>query len=376
LWQVVDGPWKLSSFSTDGSFTIVPNATYGGDKPKLAEVQFETFTNETSEYNVLRSGGQLDVGFLPLQDAAPKPTNAAVGPNPVPGYAIVSTAYWGAIGVPINFNNPKVGAIFRQTYIRQALQMTVNQPGYIKAFLSGYGAVQPGPVPTEPPNSFQAPVDRNGGPLPFNLQKATSLLKTHGWSIKPNGADSCIRPGTGPTDCGAGIASGATLSFKAAYVNSPAWIGLSMAQWKSDASKVGVVLSLTQGPFSTVYGGASPCEPKQPACSWQIANFDGVGNYTYPVGALYFSTSGALNYGHYLDAIANKLINQTITSSSPTAMQAYDAYLAKQVPMIWFPMPVNGLDEISNSMHGVIPAPAAKGAAIVALTPPEYWSKS
>ena len=82
LWQVVDGPWKLTSFGTDGSYTIVPNPTYGGDKAKLAEVKYETFTNETSEYNVLRSGGQLDVGFLPLQDAAPKPANATVGATP------------------------------------------------------------------------------------------------------------------------------------------------------------------------------------------------------------------------------------------------------------------------------------------------------
>ena len=374
LWQVVDGPWKLTSFGTDGSYTIVPNPTYGGDKAKLAEVKYETFTNETSEYNVLRSGGQLDVGFLPLQDAAPKPANAT-GAQPRPGLFDRLDRLLGCHRCADQFQQPQSGPIFRQTYIRQAMQMTVNQPGYIRAFLSGYGSVQPGPVPTQPPSPFQAPIDRRGGPLPFNLSKAASLLKAHGWSVKPNSADTCVRPGSGRTDCGAGIVSGATLSFTADYVNSPAWIGLSMAQWKSDASKVGIVLSLSEGPFSTVYGAASPCQPKQPACSWQIANFDGVGNYTYPVGALYFSTSGALNYGHYIDPVANSLIEKTITSSSPTAMQAYDAYLADQVPMIWFPMPVDGLDEVSNSMHGVIPSTAAHGQP-VALTPPEYWSKS
>ena len=154
--------------------------------------------------------------------------------------------------------------------------------------------------------------------------------------------------GAGPLTAAQALSRVPRSVLRADYVNSPAWIGLSMAQWKSDASKVGIVLSLSEGPFSTVYGAASPCQPKQPACSWQIANFDGVGNYTYPVGALYFSTSGALNYGHYIDPVANSLIEKTITSSSPTAMQAYDAYLADQVPMIWFPMPVDGLDEVST----------------------------
>src|SRR5579875_3755395 len=35
LWSVVDGPWKLSSFNTNGNVTIVPNKTYSGTpKPK------------------------------------------------------------------------------------------------------------------------------------------------------------------------------------------------------------------------------------------------------------------------------------------------------------------------------------------------------
>ena len=31
LWQVVDGPYKLSAYNTtSGAFTMVPNTTYGG----------------------------------------------------------------------------------------------------------------------------------------------------------------------------------------------------------------------------------------------------------------------------------------------------------------------------------------------------------
>lgn len=371
LWKIVDGPWRLSSFSTNGSFTIVPNRAYSGSpKPRLAAVRYETFTSESSEYNVLRSGSSITVGWLPTADAPSKPSGKRVGTNPVSGYKLVPTDFWGAIGVPLNFNNPTVGHIIRQTYFRQALQSTVDQPGYIRAFLSGYGFVQAGPISSEPPNPYQGKVDKHGGPFPFNLSKAKSILKSHGWKIAVNGVDSCIRPGTGSSDCGAGVKAGATLSFNALYVDSPTWVGQSMQQWKSDASKVGIRLSLTSGPFSTIYGETSTCKPSQSTCSWEISNFDGISNYAYPVGALYFSSTGFLNYGSYSSAKANALINQTITESSPAAMQRYDYYLASQVPMIWFPDPVDSLNEISNRLGGTTTGNVANPAA---LTGPEYW---
>lgn len=372
LWKIVDGPWSLKSFSSDGSFTIVPNARYSGSpKPRLAAVRYETFTSDTSEYNVLRSNHSLDVGFLPTPDLPRKPANKNVGPNPVSGYSLVPTTFWGAIALPLNFNNPKVGRIFRQTYVRQAMQSTVDQRGMIQAFLSGYGFVQPGPVSSEPPNSWQSRVDKHGGPWPFDLAKAKAILKSHGWKVVPGGTDSCIRPGTGASDCGAGIAAGTKLEFSAIYIDTPTWVGQSMAQWKSDASKVGIQLSLTSGPFSTVYGETTRCEPSQAACSWQISNFDGIENYAYPVGALFFSSDGALDYGSYSSAKANALINQTIIDSSPAAMQQYDYYLADQVPMIWFPDPVDNTDEIINTLGGT--TAARHGGEAWSLTPPEYW---
>ena len=36
LWKVVDGPWQLSAFSSDGDYAYVPNKNYSGpDKPTL-----------------------------------------------------------------------------------------------------------------------------------------------------------------------------------------------------------------------------------------------------------------------------------------------------------------------------------------------------
>jgi len=44
LWQVVDGPWKLSSYNVSGNYTFVPNSTYSGSpKASIAELKFQTY---------------------------------------------------------------------------------------------------------------------------------------------------------------------------------------------------------------------------------------------------------------------------------------------------------------------------------------------
>ena len=88
LWSIVDGPWKLSAFSSDGHDTFVPNKAYSGPvKPKLAAFQEVPFASDVAEYYVLQSprGGGIDVGYLPFVDAPRRPADAAAGPNPLAG---------------------------------------------------------------------------------------------------------------------------------------------------------------------------------------------------------------------------------------------------------------------------------------------------
>ena len=92
IWSIVDGPWKLSAFSSDGNLTMVPNKSYSGsDKPKLSEFQELPFTTDAAEYDVLRapsSSSKIDVGYIPTEDLPAKPANAAVGTNPLAGYTL------------------------------------------------------------------------------------------------------------------------------------------------------------------------------------------------------------------------------------------------------------------------------------------------
>jgi ABC-type oligopeptide transport system substrate-binding subunit len=65
LWQVVDGPWKLSQYRTDGYSKFVPNSNYSGAvKPKLGAFVEQPFTTQQAELNVLRTG-RIDYGYIP-----------------------------------------------------------------------------------------------------------------------------------------------------------------------------------------------------------------------------------------------------------------------------------------------------------------------
>ncbi len=90
LWSVVDGPWKLSSFSTAGNVTMVPNTKYSGSpKPQLSAIKFVPFTADSAEYTALKSG-QVNIGVIPSADLPPKPASGTMpATNPLgSGYTL------------------------------------------------------------------------------------------------------------------------------------------------------------------------------------------------------------------------------------------------------------------------------------------------
>ena len=64
LWQVVDGPYKLSQYNTTtGAFTMVPNTTYGGPHvTPMSNFQAVPFTSDAAEFNAVKSKS-IDVGL-------------------------------------------------------------------------------------------------------------------------------------------------------------------------------------------------------------------------------------------------------------------------------------------------------------------------
>ncbi|MGH9068311.1 MAG: ABC transporter substrate-binding protein, partial [Acidimicrobiales bacterium] len=361
LWQTVDGPWKLDVYRQDGYVKFKANGKYSGPtKPTLAYFVEMPFTTDTSELNVLRSGHTIDYGYLPVQDASQKRVLAQKG------YTTDVWKGWGTNYFIFNFNNPGVGPIFHQAYIRQAMQSLVNQPAFVKGPLKGYGHTNYGPVPSQPATyatSYEAK-----GPWPYDPSAAVKMLAAHGWSVKPHGVTTCIRPGAGSTDCGSGIPAAAKLSFTLDYASGNVVTKLEMQVLQSSFARAGIKITLSSGPFDTVIAKASPCTPSQPTCSWEMVNWGGGWTYgvnPYPTGDQIFATSSGSNFSNYSSPTADKLINATVHGSASLA--AYQNYLAKEVPVIWMPEAPYQISEVSSQLHGATPQ-----SPIESLTP-ENW---
>jgi peptide/nickel transport system substrate-binding protein len=364
LWSVVDGPWKLQSFNSDGNITFAPNSKYSGPvKPTLAAFQEIPFTTESAEYNVLQangSGGQkIDVGYLPTTDAPTKPTkptNATVGSNPVNGYTLDPLYSWAINYFPLNFQSTTGnGPIIKQLYFRQALAYVMDQSAVIEGPLKGYGLYTVGPVPTYPSSSYLSSTGKQGEPFPYSPTKAKDLLTSHGWKVVANGTTTCETPSL----CGDGIAKGKTLSFNMPYATGTNWIESEMTQLQSNAAQVGIQISLSPKPFDQVTAlAAGNCVVAHISCDWDMANWGGGWEFSpdyYPSGETLFLSGSGANSGGYTDAQNDTLINETLTGNSLQPMYNWQDYLSKQVPVEWQPNGVYELTEVTNNLHGVIP---------------------
>jgi peptide/nickel transport system substrate-binding protein len=369
LWSVVDGPWQLSSFSTTGHVTMVPNAKYSGSpEPTLSAIKFVPFISDSAEFTALKTR-QLDVGYIPSADLPPKSANSVLpATNPVgSGYKLQPSYTFGILYAQPNFNNPQVGWMVRQLYMRQALQYIVDQPGISKAIWRGYATPTSGPAPTVPPgNQWIPPIqnENNGqGPYPFNIVKAKSLLTSHGWSEVGR-----VMTCQDPAKCGQGITKGQQAKFTYVYATG----GVSYtAMWqaiKSDASKAGIDITLQGETANTINGQSAPCSPMGPKCNVQVfANggwaFNGPG--FEPTGEPLFAAGAGANSGNYSDPTMDNLITATQTSSAMSAFVNYATYGAQQLPYIWVPNPYT-IQAVSTKLNGV-----SFNALFTLL--PEYW---
>jgi peptide/nickel transport system substrate-binding protein len=369
LWSVVDGPWKLSSFSTIGNVTMVPNTKYSGSpKPTLAAIKFVPWTNDAAEFTALKTG-QLDVGYIPMADLPRKPANSVLSAtNPVgSGYNLQPFYTFGITYAQPNFNNPQVGWMVRQLYMRQALQSAFDQPGIIKSIWRGYALPTSGPAPNTPPGNQWIPAAQTQhggqGPYPFSIAKAKSLLTSHGWS-EVGGVMTC----QDPAKCGTGIKKGQQAKFTFNYTTGNAAVTAQWQAYKSDASKAGIDINLVGQTYNTIIGQSAPCSPMGPKCAVQVFAYGGWGYNGpgfEPTGEPLFATGAGSNSGNYSNPQMDNLITTTHTSSAMSAFDDYATYGAQQLPYIWAPIPY-AIQAVSTKLNGVSFSP------LFTLLP-EYW---
>ncbi|MGH3492987.1 MAG: ABC transporter substrate-binding protein [Sciscionella sp.] len=370
LWQVVDGPWHLTRFDAQGHISYDPNPKYSGpDQPHLAHYTMEPFTSTSAEFNTLRSGKSISVGSvqgseLPQKSAAQAvPKRNPVGAN----YNLIPAYGWGWSTSLLNMDNPTVGPVFKQLYIRQAMQQTLDQKTDVQVAFRGYGAPTTGPVPVNPDNPYITKAERGAGPYPFDKATAKSRLTSHGWT-EQGGVMTCTRPGSAANQCGAGVKTGTKLSFTFQYSNgNPAYSRI-MQQWKSDAADVGMVFNLKAEEFNQLLSDLSGCHGSGPACAWQIGFFGYQQYLAVPTGDQLLLPGSVGNMGNYNDPRLNSLIKATLHSDKKSAFADYENYAVKTLPgQINMPLRTY-METVVKNLNGV-----AFPAVQTARSPEEWY---
>jgi peptide/nickel transport system substrate-binding protein len=358
VWRVVNGPWRLKSFSLDGTVILVPNEHYSGpNKPYLDEFRQLPTTSDDEEYSRLQAGPDgpdaIQVGYLPFGLGTEQ---MVAGTNPLAEhYRLVPQNSYCIRIMPINFDNPTVaGRMLKQTYVRQALQHCMDQDTAIREIFHGYGYRTNGPVPLEPSSDQVSPTQRDD-PMPFDIERVRKMLQDNGWDVSTTPA-MCVRPGTGAGCAGEGIAAGDTLSFSLRYVHGDDALRRLVQQFAADAAKAGIELRLEAVHGSTMAGQDHTAWGSDQPRRWNLHTWNGGwAYYGRPTGEMLFRTGASSNFGHYSDPKADELIDRTVLGDDLDALYEYQDYIAAQAPVVWTPgFPIRLL-EVARNLHGVEP---------------------
>jgi peptide/nickel transport system substrate-binding protein len=192
--------------------------------------------------------------------------------------------------------------------------------------------------------------------------------------VVDDGTTTCVKPGTGAGECGAGIAAGEGISFNVDY--QPVEFALDeMNDLKEQARRVGINISLTT---SNTGNTPPPCTPNQQACKWTAEN-PIAGGFIYgpdylPTGEYLYNPGTAFNSGSYSDPKMTQLIQATIiarASQEARALAAYAQYVQRQLPVVFEPTRIGTYAPdsgtlVSNKLGGY-------AANALGLMNPEDW---
>ncbi|MFF7329765.1 ABC transporter substrate-binding protein [Streptomyces sp. NPDC008150] len=347
LWKTVSGPYTIKSFTTSGKVDLTANAKYdGGGTAQIKNVNLLPFTTTDAEENALRAG-TVDYGYINATDLGQKSSFTSQG------YAVKEWSGWAVTYMPYNFNNPAMGAVFKQLYARQAIQMSVDQTSLSKVVFNGTAVSTFGPVPQGQKSSFVS-TEQTSDPYPFSTAKARKMLTDHGWK-EQGGVMVCNDAGSGDDQCGAGVAKGTKFEMQVLSQSGSTVTDNMMSALQSSFGDSGIKFSVKSAPVNTVLSQASQCKSGDADCKWQLSFFGTAGSWyfpAYPTGDSLFSTGGGSNFGSYSNSSVDKLISATTTSSSSEAMQKYSAALAKDLPVVWLPEPDYQVSVIKNGLGG------------------------
>jgi peptide/nickel transport system substrate-binding protein len=250
-----------------------------------------------------------------------------------------------------------------QLYIRQALQLGINQSMIIADALKNYAQPTWSELPPSTPASESGAITQ---PYPFNLSKAEALLKSHGWTKSGMGLV-CSKPGTGTSDCGAGITAGDLLKLNVEWYSGSPSLDTEMNAIMDDWATVGITTTHSTGTFDATAGSCPSAYT--PTTAFDICNWGGGWLYApdyFPSGEPLLLTGAGSNSGQYSNAKMDALIRATLVQN--VKLTKYAQYTADQLPVLYDPL-ATGQTEVIKTLKSSIGF-----QSVLQNFTPEYYS--
>jgi peptide/nickel transport system substrate-binding protein len=350
-FKVIDGPYAYGPFENNGYSTLIANPRYTGPDP--AHIKTIRLLYETSSANLWAGALRGVFAMVPV----PTEYNGSRMELTRARYQVGASPY----GFCFDYSNPNLnpqdpqGSLLSLRYIRQALQLGLNQEGMIR-LAGGVGSPEYGPVPMQPRTvNYDPQVAKYG--YAYNPARGRRILEAHGWHMK-NGVMT--------------NAKGQTLTFKLLYATGSQWVTDSVELWQSNLKKEGIVLTLSSGEFNQVISTAFTTH------NWEIAWWGGgwcYGINNYPTGDAFFLPGSAANIGDYNNPHMTSLIDATLApataAQTQARMDAYQIFAAEDLPFFYMP-DIGGYQGIQPWLH----VPAASWSAIRNMWLFNMWTDS
>jgi peptide/nickel transport system substrate-binding protein len=351
-FKVVDGPYHFDTMQANNYWAFVPNPQYGGHKSTLSKIVFQYESSASSEFTGLKNG-TISFGYLPpsLWSARAQLTHDKLNPAYLFGFNYLQPN--------LSSQAPHgLGIVFQQQYVREALQMGIDQRSIVQTMYHGQAVAENGPIPAQPPTKFYDPALSK--PLyPFNPKAGKALLENHGWHLV-NGVMT--------------NANGVKLAFTLTYVSGSntdtSIVQLIQHDWASE----GIQITLQSQPFDNIIARANQTDPTQ----WNMVWWGGGWTYEpdfYPSGGGLFATGAGANFGGYASKKMDSLIQATYAPGTPaeitSRMNAYQAQVATDLPVLWIPWS-STVNVHAANLHGTVKT----FNPVSDLYFPNYWTFS
>lgn len=315
-WQstfIGTGPWKLSRYTQNVGASFAANPSYWGPKPLLSGTQFTFYASQSPQILALQ-GGQVDmISPFTLQGAAALLNN--------PQYNIVRLRSSSHQELSMRCDH----APFTDPRVRQAVALTLDRPGLVKALINGYGTVgnESTFAPIFPSTDTSVPQRVQ------NLSTAKQLLSAAGM---PNGFRSTL------------------------FVGISEELPLLAQAVAADAAKVGIDITLKVETLTAYYGKSTFGNSDWLDGAMSLVNYAGRGVPNVVLEAT-LTSNGVWNAAHFRNKQYDSLVKQYVaTVDLQTQKQIagkIQTLLLAQTPVI-VPYFIDELNATKSNVHGVL----------------------